>query len=171
MRHGDIQDSHIRLVRVGQTQGLRAVGGLANDDHSRLLQEDTDPLADYQMIFGQEDANRHQYSPLDVKSSRGRTPSATGSGAAAGNVIWSVVPCPRTELIWRVPPKASRRSWMPRRPRPRGPVQSSACSTTNPAPSSRRRPCTPSPSRHSWRSTWVAAACLVILVMPSCMMR
>ena len=44
MRHGDIQDSHIRLVRVGQTQGLRAVGGLANDAHSRLLQHGLDEL-------------------------------------------------------------------------------------------------------------------------------
>ena len=66
MRHSDIQDGHIRLVRVGQTQGLRAIRGLANYDHPRLLQEDTDPLADYDMIVGQEDANRHQYSPSEL---------------------------------------------------------------------------------------------------------
>src|SRR5215510_2845611 len=161
MRHGDIQDGHIRLMRVGQTQGLRAIGSLANYNHPRLLQEDTDPLADYDMIVGQEDANRHQYAPSDVKRAGDRAPSATGSGAAAGSVIWSVVPFPGAEMIWKVPPKASRRSWMPRRPRPHDSVWPSTCSTSNPTPSSRRRLCTRSSSCHSWRSTWVAAACLV----------
>src|SRR6266446_10181071 len=99
MRHGDIQDGHIRLVRVGQAQSLRTIGGLANDDHPRLLQEDTHALADHYMIVGQEDANRHQYSPSDLKRSRGRAPSATGSGAATGSVIWSVMPCPGAEVI------------------------------------------------------------------------
>ena len=54
------------------------------------------------MIFGQEEADRHQCAPTDGQRPWGSAPPATGSGPAAGNVIWSVVPCPGAEVIWRV---------------------------------------------------------------------
>ena len=54
------------------------------------------------MIFGQE--RRTGISALlQMASGPGQGPAATGSGPAAGNVIWSVVPCPGAEVIWRVP--------------------------------------------------------------------
>ena len=30
VRHGDIQEGHLRRMRVGQPQGLRAIGGLTH---------------------------------------------------------------------------------------------------------------------------------------------
>jgi hypothetical protein len=37
VRHGDIQDGHTRLVLVGQSEGLLAIGRLPDHDHPRLL--------------------------------------------------------------------------------------------------------------------------------------
>ena len=58
VRHGDIEDGHLRLGRLGQPPGLRAIGGLANDVHPRLLHEDPDSLADHDRRVGQEEAPR-----------------------------------------------------------------------------------------------------------------
>jgi hypothetical protein len=83
VRHGDIQEGHRRRVRVGQLQGLQAIGGLAYDDHARLLQQDPNALADEDMIVSQEDANRHEDTPSEVKPSRASAPSAPGSDQRA----------------------------------------------------------------------------------------
>jgi hypothetical protein len=51
------------MLLVGNPQGFPTIGSLTDNGHACLFQEGMQSLADHDMIFGQENPDRHRGSP------------------------------------------------------------------------------------------------------------